>query len=152
MPFFGGSHLKYAIPAVFALVLITILPPVLLLVYPLCYKVLALMKLEETRVTRVLCRVVPLERFKPFFDSFQGAFKDNHRYFAGLYFIYRLIPLALLVFTSSKIDFFFCFEIQLILVLGLHALIRPYSPSAVTCISLVLQSAGSHETGGDKSD
>ena len=66
MPFFGGSHLKYALPSLFTLVLITILPPVLLLVYPLCYKVLALMKLEETRVTRVLCRIIPLERFKPF--------------------------------------------------------------------------------------
>ena len=126
MLFFGPSHLKYAIPAVFALVLITILPPVLLLVYPLCYKVLALMKLEETRVTRVLCRVVPLERFKPFFDSFQGAFKDNHRYFAGLYFIYRLIPLVLHAVLSNKLDIFFYFEIQLILMLGLHAYVQPY--------------------------
>ena len=46
MSFFRGSHLKYAIPALFAFISITILPPVLLLVYPLCYKVLPLMKLE----------------------------------------------------------------------------------------------------------
>ena len=129
MPFFGSSHLKYAIPALFAFISITILPPVLLLVYPLCYKVLALMKLEETRVIRVLCQVIPLERFKPLFDSFQGAFKDNHRYFAGLYFIYRLVPLVLYVFTSNKISFFFYFEIQLILMLGLHAFIQPYKES-----------------------
>ena len=84
---------------------------------------------HETGVARVLCRVVPLERFKPFFDSFQGAFKDNHRYFAGLYFIYRLVPLVLYVALSSKVDFFFYFEIQLILMLGLHALIWPYKES-----------------------
>ena len=138
MPFFGASHLKYAIPALFALVFITILPPVLLLVYPLCYKVLALMKLEETRVTRVLCRVIPLERFKPFFDSFQGAFKDNHRYFAGLYFIYRLMPLVLYVVSCDHLDFFFYFEIQLILMLGLHAFFWPYKENRNNKIDLYI--------------
>ena len=30
-------------------------------------------------------------KLMPFLDSFQACFKDRHRYFAGLYFIYRLL-------------------------------------------------------------
>ena len=89
-------------------------------------------------MTRVLCRVIPLEKFKPFFDSFQGAFKDNHRYFAGLYFIYRLVPLVLYVVSSDRRDFFFHLEIQLILMLGLHAFIQPYKDSRYNKIDLYI--------------
>ena len=82
--FFHGAHLKYAIPAIFALIVMTLLPPLILLLYPLCYKVLALFRLQESQFTRIICQIIPLEKFKPFFDSFQGTFKDNHRYFARL--------------------------------------------------------------------
>ena len=123
--YFHGIHLKYAIPALFALIFMTLLPPLILLLYPLCYKVLALFRLQESKLTRIICRVIPLEKFKPFFDSFQGTFKDNHRYFAGLYFVYRLVPLIIYTVTS-KIDFFFYFEIQLILMLVVHAYAQPH--------------------------
>ena len=89
--FFSGRHLAYAIPATVFLVLITALPPILLLSYPLCYKILALCGMEESRFTKLLCRAFPLENYKPFFDSFQGTFKDKHRYFAGVYFVYRFV-------------------------------------------------------------
>ena len=124
--FFHGAHLKYAIPALFALILMTLLPPLILLLYPLCYKVLALFGLQESKFTRIICRVMPLEKFKPFFDSFQGTFKDNHRYFAGLYFVYRLIPLIIYNAVSNKIDYFFYFEIQLVVMLAVHAYVQPH--------------------------
>ncbi len=89
MKYFQEKHLMYAIPALFALVFMTILPPLALLVYPLCYRVLALIRLEESQFTKLLCKVAPLEKFRPFFDSIQSPFKDEYRYFAGLYFIYR---------------------------------------------------------------
>ena len=124
--FFHGIHLKYAIPALFALILMTFLPPLILLLYPLCYKVLALFGLQESKFIRIICRVIPLEKFKPFFDSFQGTFKDNHRYFAGLYFVYRLVPLVIYTVTSNTRDYLFYFEIQLILMLAVHAYVQPH--------------------------
>ena len=41
--YFKGDHLPYAIPAVFVLIFMGLLPPLLLLSYPLCYKVLTLL-------------------------------------------------------------------------------------------------------------
>ena len=48
LTYFHGDHLRYAIPAAFALVLMTIMPPILLLSYPLCYKILSFFRLGES--------------------------------------------------------------------------------------------------------
>ena len=124
--YFDKEHLKFAIPAIFALLFMTCLPPILLLVYPLCYKVLALLKLEESKFTRLLCKAIPLEKFKPLFDSFQGEFKDDCRYFAGLYFIYRLLVLTLFTSLKQVIDFYFCIELLFLLITALHGIVSPY--------------------------
>lgn len=124
--FFHGSHLKYAVPALIALIMMTILPPLLLLIYPLCYKVLALLKIQESSFTKLLCMAVPLEKFKPLFDSFQGEFHDNHRYFAGLYFIYRLFIITLWVVSSDLSEFYVILELLLLLMCILHGSVQPY--------------------------
>ena len=126
LDYFSRGHWKYAIPALVALVLMTILPPILLLVYPLCYKVLAVVRLEESKITKLLCKAIPLEKFKPLFDSFQGEFRDSHRYFAGLYFIYRLLALTIFAFANTLTEFYFFLELLLILMLALHAWCQPY--------------------------
>ena len=121
--YFERDHLAYAIPAIFALIVMSLLPPLLLLSYPLCYKILALFRIQESKFTRILCKIFPLEKFKPFFDSFQGSFKDEYRYFAGLYFLYRLS--ALLMYTFN--DYLgFLLELQFILTLTIHSWIQPY--------------------------
>ena len=125
-PHLGKDHIKIAIPAVFALIFITCLPPLLLLVYPLCYKILAVLRLEESRVTKLFCMIIPLEKFKPFFDTFQGTFKDNHRYFAGLFFIYRLLILTLSATIHSLTEFYLYLELQLVFMLALHGCVQPY--------------------------
>lgn len=124
--YFGKEHMKYAIPAVIFTVLFTILPPVCLIVYPLCYKIFAFFHIEETLFTRILCQVVPLEKIKPVFDSVQGCFKDKYRFFGGLYFLYRFI--ILVCFTASKrpIEFYTLLEVQLIIIVLLHAISQPY--------------------------
>ena len=120
-----GEHFKYAFPAIVFLILITIIPPVLLLCYPLCYKVLALCHLQESEVTKFLCKCIPLEKYKPFFDSFQSCFKDEHRYFAGLYFFYRLLLLLSHAFHDDLLNIY-CIEVLFFLMLTMHACIRPY--------------------------
>ena len=125
--YFSKDHLKYAIPAILFTIIFTIIPPVCLIVYPLCYKIFALCHIEETLVTRILCLVVPLEKIKPVFDSVQGCFKDKYRFFGGLYFLYRFI--ILVYFTASKrpIEFYTLLEVQLIVIVALHAIIQPYN-------------------------
>ena len=123
--YFKGDHLPYAIPAIFVFAFMGLLPPLFLLSFPLCYKVFALFRIQESKFTDILCKIIPLEKLKPFFDSFQGTFKDEHRYFAGLYFIYRLLALLLYALTDNS-KFYFLLEIQFILTLGIHSWTQPY--------------------------
>ena len=120
--YFHTEHLPYAIPALFCIITIVAIPPILLLIYPACYKVLALFKLDESRN---ISRFIPLVKLKPLLDAFQSCFKDNCRFFAGLYFIYRFVLLTS-TFASNNRQFYTVLEIQLIVILVLHSLAQPY--------------------------
>jgi preprotein translocase subunit SecG len=124
--YFGKEHIKYAIPACIFAIALVLIPPLLLVVYPLCYKVLALLHIEETRCVSILCRILPLERMKPMFDSFQSCFKDKYRFFAGLYFFYRLVTLLSYSIADSFTKFYIVLEVQLIVMLTLQAITYPY--------------------------
>ena len=126
LPYMKGEHLKYAIPALFFLVAFVLVPLMLLLVYPLCYKVFALLRIEETKLIKLTCRVIPLEKMKPLFDSFQSCFKDNYRFMAGIYFLYRLIIHVPFVLTDSFTKFYVVLEIELVLMLTIQATIYAY--------------------------
>ena len=121
-----SDHLKYALPAFLFGIVLVLIPPLLLVVYPLCYKVLALLHIEETRCINILCRILPLERMKPMFDSFQSCFKDKYRFFAGLYFLYRLVALLSFLIADSLTKFYIALEVQLIVMLTLQATTYPY--------------------------
>ena len=127
MQYLSGEHMKYALPAIFFALVIVIIPPMLLIAYPLCYRIFAVFGIGESEYIRILCQIVPLEKFKPFYDSFQGTFKDKHRYTSGLFFIYRLTAVCLAVFTTHSIDLFYTlFEIQLLLMIFIHAYCQPH--------------------------
>ena len=124
--YFHSSHLKYAIPALIILIVLILIPPIFLLVYPFCYKIFALLGIEETRCVQVICKVAPLEKMKPLFDSFQSCYKDKYRFFAGLYFLYRLVALITFLALDSQTKFYIAFEIQLIVMLTLQATTYAY--------------------------
>jgi len=126
MHYLLGKHLFYAIPAVVLFVAFGIIPPVLLIVYPLCYKVFALLRINETRLVPLLCKMFPLEMLKPLFDAFQSSFKDNCRYFSGLYFVYRLTILSSYVLLHNFAEFYLMIQLQLTAFLAFHAIVQPY--------------------------
>ena len=125
-PYMERDHLRYAIPAILFIMTMVSIPPLLLLSYPLCYKLFALLRIEESRCVQITCKIFPLEKIKPLYDSMQGAFKDHYRFFAGLYFLYRLC--ALLTFTySDRLPMYYTVTgAQLVCMLALHAICRPY--------------------------
>jgi hypothetical protein len=124
--YFDNDHIKYALPAFMFAIALVLIPPLLLVVYPLCYKVLALLHIEETRCISILCQILPLERMKPMFDSFQSCFIDKYRFFAGLYFFYRLVAHLSFLITDSLTKFYIALEVQLIVMLTLQAITYPY--------------------------
>ena len=135
---FSKDHLPYAIPALLCLLTIGIIPPLLLLAYPLSNKVLAFFGIEESRVATFVSRNLQISRLKPLLDSFQGSFKDSLRFFAGLYFLYRWITLILTVTLSDFNHVYTAVEIFIVIMLVLHALCQPYASRVHNAIDTLL--------------
>ena len=117
-----GEHIPFAVLAFLVLIFMIVIPPLLLLVYPLVFKLLGLCKLSETRLAHVLWRVMPIH----FLDAFQSSFKNKYRFFAGLYFLYRAAILALYVMAQSWVSFYAMVQLMLIIILSLHSLVQPH--------------------------
>ncbi len=118
---FHDQHLHYAIPAILILITMLLLP-LFLILYPLIFKLLALCKLNESKVASVLSRLFPI----PLLDAFQSSFKDRYRFFAGFYFLYRLFSLLAYSFSATLLVFYTLVELQLVIILVLHAVVQPY--------------------------
>ena len=138
MLYFSRSHLPYALPALLCLLTIGVVPPVLLLAYPLLNKLLTIIDLEESKVVSCISQGLPISRLKPLLDCFQGCFKDNLRFFAGLYFLYRWIAPVVYTTTSSLGTSYILTEIFLILILAIHASSQPYIKRAHNVIDTIL--------------
>lgn len=128
--YFHPEHLPYAIPAIFVLFL-TIIPPSLLILHPaltkLCGKYGPGMGYKDEEHDYVHCITKWNSRMKPFLDSFQGCYKDNCRYFAGLYFIYRLaISMTFALSDNGMVQLYVILEVIVIVMLALHSIIQPY--------------------------
>jgi len=94
--------------------------------YPLHYRIIAVLRLDEKQWFLKIFKYISLERMKPLLDSFQSCFKDKCRFFAGLYFFYRFLLLLLFAVTSSYTVFYAVVEVQLIVILAVHAYVQPY--------------------------
>ena len=134
---FGPEHLKYAIPAVTFGLLIMFIPMIALFLYPLCYKCLAFLRIEDTKCVIMTCKFLPIEKLRPFFDSFQSCFKDDYRFFSGLYFLYRVLILANQALCIIKYSYLLL-QVQLMVMLILHGVVQPYKQRKHNIIDLLL--------------
>ena len=97
--FLHGEHLPFAILANSILLTFVAIPPVLLLLYPT--------SLFQKCLTRCRMNCYALHTFA---DVFQGCYKDgtngtrDYRYFAGLYFLLRIVIVILTVFSILTIS------------------------------------------------
>lgn len=58
---------------------------------------------QQNRVCDYLRRKWPSVRINIFLEAFRNCYKPERRYFAGIYFLYRLIMLIIFAFTSSPL-------------------------------------------------
>ena len=127
--YLSKQHLPYFITALALTMLFVMIPPLLLLVYPLK----AMKKCAKyCKPNRYLHGIKT--RFNHFLDAFQGCYRDGTngsrdcRYFAGLYFLFRI--LLVLVYYLTAPDWILLFLIKQFLfsiAVLLFAIIRPYS-------------------------
>ena len=135
--YFSKQHLPYAIPALLCLLTVGLLPPALLLTYPLLNKAISLLGLEDNRFVVITYGLLPINTLKPLLDSFQGCFKDNFRFLAGLYFLYRWTILIISTTTEFNI-YYIAISSVLLFILSLHTIAQPYLKRAHNIIDTLL--------------
>lgn len=138
--YFGPEHLQYAIPAiVFLTILFT--PTTMLLFYPLVSLLLSCFNVDASQswIGCVLTKGFMYEQLKPFYDRFYASFQDKHRYFAGMYFVYRII-VQLCYYVPNYIESEFVMETLLIIFLLLHTIVQPYQERLHNIIDALLLS------------
>ena len=138
--YFSRQHLPYAVVAILFLITVGIVPPVLLIAYPLLNKIMAFCRVDESYPVVSLSKKIPIYKLKPLLDSFQGCFKDDLRFFAGLYFLYRWIGLVAYVAAVTTGAFYAAIEAGLVLILLIHAILRPYESQWHNTIDTLLLS------------
>lgn len=127
--FFSKHHLPYVALSVVIILLFGTLPPLLLTFYQF--------KFCKSCLDRLRLRQPGLEQF---IDTFQGCYKDgtngaaDRRYFAGLYFVFRVV--LLLVFSQSKdvISLLSSKAVASIIFLFICAVSQPYKKAIYTFI------------------
>lgn len=134
MNYLQGDHVKYAVIAIVVLIVMIIIPPLLLLIYPLLFKLLGFCKVSESKLAGVLWRMMPIQLL----DSFQSSFKDNLRFFAGLYFLYRAIIHGVYAYSPTLLLFYAIVQLHLILILAVHSLFQPYKEKRHNIIDSLL--------------
>ncbi|XP_065890679.1 uncharacterized protein [Dysidea avara] len=120
--YFGQGHLPYAIPALFVLIFVVLLPLAVMAMYPR------------------LCNMLGLHvhRIMPFFDALHVAFKHNCYYFALLYFVYRLILEAIFTFAYEVQQQYVLQQTILIIILMVHVMKRPYKKNINNIVDICL--------------
>ena len=131
---FEPVHLKYAIPAIFFSSTLLFLPPLVLILYPLLGKILDRYDLNESKIADFISRLVPMQLL----DCFQSSFRDDLRFFAGFYFLYRVIVQAAFSYSRSLSEFYCIFEVFLVVILTLHAIVQPYKKKKHNVLDLLL--------------
>ena len=120
LPFLGSQHLPYACLALFFLLTFTLLPMLLLFLYPCpCF---------QACLNRTGCSCQPLHTFM---DTFQGHYKNGTnatrdlRFFSGLYLLLRVVVYASTVVTHQIASYAYTTAIIAVLAASV-ALARPY--------------------------
>ena len=110
---------RYALPTFLILITFVLLLPLLLLDYPL--------KWLEKCCVRYECvsRHISSANIHVLLDVFQGCFKDNRRFFAGMYFLFRL---SMYITYASTDAWILQYIVQQFLVTGYIVLLAVYLP------------------------
>ena len=126
LEYFDDNHVIYAIPALACITVIVVTPPIILLWYPLGPKLFQLCGFGDSKALRLFNKLVPFHKLQPLLDSFQSCYRDECRFFSGLYFLYRTSILATFASVTSFNQFYTSVQILLVVMLLVHAIAQPY--------------------------
>lgn len=112
MDFFKGRHIAYAIVAIIYLLLVVIPCPLILMFTPY--------------FTKLLMPIVNVNTLKPYYDAFQGCFKDEYRWCSAFYFVCRLYLLLVSIYMPLGPWKRALLENSCMIILALFVYLKPY--------------------------
>ena len=112
---------KYCLPASIFFATFVAIPPLLLLGYPVKWLEWCLSKVE------CLWRFYPVDKVHILLDTFQGCYRNKMRFFAGLYFLFRLIFYVTYIVTDTYIQQFIIQQVTCTVFIVLISLCQPYT-------------------------
>ena len=77
-------HTLYALGAILFIVIVIAIPTLILLFHPIMMRIAVFFHWGESRIVVLINKCLMIDRLKPVLDSFQGNYKDNLQFFAGL--------------------------------------------------------------------
>ena len=115
------EYLPYFLTACLIFITVVFITPLLLLDYPL--------RALEWILSKVNClwRFYPVDKVHVLLDTFQGCYKIKMRFFAGLYFVFRLTICIIYLAIDTWLDQFVAQQIACIIMVMLLAICQPYN-------------------------
>ena len=120
--YFGGTHVLYALPALLVILTLSIPPPLILISYPLLWKLKARLqnrKKVEKAYLQVNCILLPL------IERFQDNYHDRYRFFSGFIFLWRIFITATIAFCNAS-TYYLLITAILTVKLFLYGIIAPH--------------------------
>ena len=124
--YFSMQHIPYAFPILICATVYLLVPPLLLLTYPALPQLLVRCNLDRKPPFSHIMKALTKGSCIACFDVFQGPYKPRFRFFAGLFFIFRILFLTPHAFGSNDSDMF-TFGIFITLIFALVTTVcQPY--------------------------
>ena len=111
------------------IVMVISIPTMMLVFHPIMIEIASYFGWGETNIVLFINKVLLIHKLKPVLDSFQGDYKANLSFFAGLYsFLYRIIFFSLVVTGSSPdVDYLLLVIVMFfMIILLIHVLVMPF--------------------------
>ena len=128
--YFGDAlYDVYATGSLFTIVTVISIPTLILVFHPIMIGVAHYFEWGETKCVRFINKLLFIHKLKPVLDSFQGDYKDNLSFFAGLHsFLYRIIFFSIVVAASTLeiSDLLLLMMMFFIIILLIHILVMPF--------------------------
>ena len=126
-------QLRYALPAYIVILVFIIPAPLILLGFPVRL-------FERCIVTRSGCirRYYPADKIAIFLDTFQGCYRDNMRFFAGLYLVCRLAVFLTASLATTVAGEYSIKTIIFLILLIFVAICQPYREKFLNVVDTLI--------------
>ena len=116
-----AAYKKYKITAYVVYCTFVAIPPLLLLDFP--------RRIFEWAISKFDClwQHYPADKIQILLDTFQGCYKNKMRFFAGLYFVFRLVINLTYIYTQVWFDQYLVQQVACSIMVALLSICQPYN-------------------------